>query len=154
MLHFFHLSNCFKHWKCSSPSVKINAFFYKRNFFPTQPQRCLNFSRLKLQIFLRCCLIHITIIILRDLWFSFFFFFFIFNWFAIIHFYKQQQIGTLFIFTKSRFRWSIIHFHLHFHYDKSYNVMNTDTIVFEYFLLSFEWYCGWYRGWRVRLISK
>ena len=40
-------------------------FFYKQRFFSTQPQYCLAFSWTELQMLLRCCLIHISIIILR-----------------------------------------------------------------------------------------
>ena len=41
-------------------------FFYKQNFFPTQPHCCLTFSWIKFQILFRCCLIHISIIIPRQ----------------------------------------------------------------------------------------
>ena len=40
-------------------------FYYKQRFFSTQPQCCLIFSWIELQMLLRCCLIHISIIILR-----------------------------------------------------------------------------------------
>ena len=39
-------------------------FFYKQRFFSTQPQYCLAFSWTELQMLLRCCLIHISIMIL------------------------------------------------------------------------------------------
>ena len=44
-----------------------NALFYKQGFFSTQPQCCLTFSWIEFQMLLRCCLIHITIIILRHI---------------------------------------------------------------------------------------
>ena len=40
-------------------------FFYKQRFFSTQPQCCLTFSWIELQMSLSCCLIHTGIIILR-----------------------------------------------------------------------------------------
>ena len=48
------------------PSHPIRAFFYKqRFFFLTRPLCCLTFSWIELQLLLRCCLIHISTIILR-----------------------------------------------------------------------------------------
>ena len=41
--------------------------FYKQCFFSTQPQCCLIFSSIELQMLLRCCLIYTTIIILRHI---------------------------------------------------------------------------------------
>ena len=38
-------------------------FFYKQRFFSTHPRWCLAFSWIELQMLLRCCLMHITIII-------------------------------------------------------------------------------------------
>ena len=40
-------------------------FFHKQRFFSTQPQCCSTFLWIELQMLLRCCLIHISIIILR-----------------------------------------------------------------------------------------
>ena len=51
--------------KNSGHKFKILAFFYKHCFIPTQPQCCLIFSWIELPLLLRCCLIHISIIILR-----------------------------------------------------------------------------------------
>ena len=36
-------------------------------FFPSQPQCCLSFSRIELQMLFRCCFIHVNIIILRHI---------------------------------------------------------------------------------------
>ena len=44
----------------------VHAFFYKLQFFSTQPQCCLTFSWIKFQMLLRFCLIHKSIIILGD----------------------------------------------------------------------------------------
>ena len=46
-------------------SRRLHVFFYKQRFFSTQPQCCLTFSWIELQNWLKCCLIHINIIILR-----------------------------------------------------------------------------------------
>ena len=48
-------------------SFLLHAFFYKQRFFSTQPQCCLTSSWIELQMLLRCCLIHITIIIPRKI---------------------------------------------------------------------------------------
>ena len=45
--------------------LRLQAFFFKQRLFSSQPQCYLNFSWIELQMLLRCCLIHITIIILR-----------------------------------------------------------------------------------------
>ena len=42
-----------------------HAFFYKQRFCLTQTQCCLTFSWIEPQMLLRCCLIHISSIILR-----------------------------------------------------------------------------------------
>ena len=42
----------------------FTRFFYKQHFFSTQPQSCLTLSWIELQMLLRCCLIHISIIML------------------------------------------------------------------------------------------
>ena len=44
-------------------SKDIHAFFYKQHVFSTHPQCCLTVSWIDLQMLLRCCLIHISIII-------------------------------------------------------------------------------------------
>ena len=41
------------------------TFFYKQRFFSTLPQFWLTFSWIELQTLLRCCLIHVSIIMLR-----------------------------------------------------------------------------------------
>ena len=46
-------------------SLIIIHFFHKQRLFSTQPQRCLSFSWVEVQMLLRCCLMHISIIILR-----------------------------------------------------------------------------------------
>ena len=45
-----------------SSLFKSTPFFISKAFFQLKPQCCLAFSRIQLQIFLRCCLLHITII--------------------------------------------------------------------------------------------
>ena len=44
---------------------KYTRFFYKQRFFSAQHQRCLTFSWIQVQMLLSCCLIHISIIIVR-----------------------------------------------------------------------------------------
>ena len=44
-------------------SISLALFFYKQRSFSTQPMCCLTFSWTGLQMLLRCCLMHITIII-------------------------------------------------------------------------------------------
>ena len=43
----------------------IHVFIYKQLIFSTQPQCCLSFSWIELQMLLRCCWLHISTIILR-----------------------------------------------------------------------------------------
>ena len=45
--------------------VTTTRFFYKQRFFSTQPHCGLTFSWIMLQMLLRCCLTHISIIILK-----------------------------------------------------------------------------------------
>ena len=49
--------------------LKIHEYtlFYEQRFFSTQPPRCLILSWIELQMSLKCCLIHITIIIMRNI---------------------------------------------------------------------------------------
>ena len=47
--------------------ARIHASFYKQRFFSTQPHCCLTFSWIELQMFLRCGLIPITIIIMKHI---------------------------------------------------------------------------------------
>ena len=43
--------------------TKCTLFYNRHSFFSSQSQQCLPFSRIELQMLLRCCLIHISIII-------------------------------------------------------------------------------------------
>ena len=45
--------------------IQLHGFFYKQRFFSTEPQCCLTFSWIELQMLLSCCLIHISIITVR-----------------------------------------------------------------------------------------
>ena len=89
----------------------INTFFYKQRFFSNQPQCCLAISWTELQMLLSCCLIHISIIIVRHFLFTVFVF--------------MTSPRSIYIVSMR----CIFHFHLHFHYDLLYNLMNTDTLV-------------------------
>ena len=46
---------------------KITRIYYKLSFFSTQPQCSLTFSWIQFQMMLMCCLLHVTIIILRQI---------------------------------------------------------------------------------------
>ena len=50
---------------CVGSLISMHSFLYKQCFFSTQPQCCLIFSWIEPQMFLRCCLIYISIIIPR-----------------------------------------------------------------------------------------
>ena len=50
--------------------MRNTRFFNKQRLFSTQPQCCLTFSWIELQMLLRCCLIHVNVIILRHFLFS------------------------------------------------------------------------------------
>ena len=71
-------------------------FFYKQPFFSTQPQCCLPFSWIELQVLLRCCLIHKSLITLKR-----------FLYFLCLC--PCLDLGL--------FMWSFFHFYLHFYYD-------------------------------------
>ena len=50
---------------------QVHTLFFKRKpFFSTQPQYCLTFAWTEFQILLSCCLIHISMIILRHFLYS------------------------------------------------------------------------------------
>ena len=49
---------------------ETTRFIYKQRFFSTQPERCLTFSLIELDMLLRCCLIHVTITVLRHFIFT------------------------------------------------------------------------------------
>ena len=96
--------------------------FLWATLFSTQPQSCLTFSWIELQMLLRCCLIHINTIILWH--------FSCLRGQISIHVYPCRTVSMS--TTRSTYVvsiWSIFHFHLHFHYDQLYNFMNTDTLV-------------------------
>ena len=88
---YFVIKNVFKVFRWCS------RFFYKKRFFSTQPKCYLTFSWTELQMLLRCCLIHISIIL-----------FFIF-----IIFVSMSRPRSIYVV----YMWSVFHFPLHFHYD-------------------------------------
>ena len=63
--HFFN-RNC-------QAYQKLTHAFYKQHLFRSQPQCCLAFSSIELQMLLRSCLIHTSIIILRHFIFLLYF---------------------------------------------------------------------------------
>ena len=50
-----------------SYNMELHAFFYYQRFFSTQLLCCLTFPWIQLQMLLRLCLLHITVIILRHI---------------------------------------------------------------------------------------
>ena len=64
---WFMLGYLMTSWHLNIWKVKIwlHNFLNKQRFFLTQPQFCLSYPWIELQMLLRCCLIHISIIILR-----------------------------------------------------------------------------------------
>ena len=87
-------------------SVRRLRNFLQATLFSTQPQCCLTFSWIELQILLRCCLIHISIIML-------------------IHFLYLIYLCPSSIYVVSM--WSIFDFHFLFHYKWSCNLIKIDT---------------------------
>ena len=78
---------------------RLQSFFHKQRFSSTRPQYCLTFSRIELQMLLRCCLIHISMTILR-------------HFFYLLFLCPCQDLGLFMLYLLLLF-----HFHLHFHYD-------------------------------------
>ena len=78
------------------------TLFYKQRFFSTQPQCCLTFSWIELQVLLRCCLIHRSIIILRD------FLYFIYLFSCLDLGLSISYLCHLFLFSSSFSLWLII----------------------------------------------
>ena len=92
--------------------TEINiSFLYKERFFATQAQCCLTFSWIKLQMLLRCCLIHIPIIVMRHI---------------LYLFLSMSRPKSIYVVSL----WSIFHFQPHFHCHQSYNIIKTDALVF------------------------
>ena len=89
-----------------SVPTRITRFFYRRRFFSTHSHCCLTFSWTKLQMLLRCCLIHVSIIKLR-------------HFFYLRYLCPCLDLGLL-------MSGSIFHYRLHF---IMINTMNTDTLV-------------------------
>ena len=56
---------CMHDEQCWALLPGYTLFFISNAFFSTQTQCCLTFSKTEVQILLRCCLMHISIIILR-----------------------------------------------------------------------------------------
>ena len=78
-------------WLAESILV-YTRFLYKQHFLSTQPQCCLTFSLIQLQMLLSSCLLYITIIILRH---------FIFSKFA-----SMSWLSSIYVVCT----WSIFHF--------------------------------------------
>ena len=104
-----HFVTCHLRFYVNGPTlIKFPSFQIKRvplsecytRFFSAQPWCYLTFLWIELEMLLRCCLIHKSIIITET--------HFIFTIFVSIS--RPKSIYVLSI-------WSNFHFHLHFHYD-------------------------------------
>ena len=54
-------------FSANAAPISKYTLFLKVTLFSSQPQCCLSFSRIELQMLFRCCLIHVNIIILRHI---------------------------------------------------------------------------------------
>ena len=101
--------------------VQIQAFLLA-TLFSTQTQCCSTFSLINLHMLLRCCLL------LQKTSFTLTESHFIFNIFVIMS--RLSSIHVL-------FTWSSFHFQPHFHYNPSYNLIKTDTLIcYTFFRIS------------------
>ena len=115
------------------PNMLPAQNFFKQCFISTHPQCCFTFSWIDLQMLLRCCLIHVSITILRQ----------------FLRFLYLCLCLRLFL---PYLLWSI--FHAHFHYNQPQNVFKTETLVFFSYNENVFYYFGWKRGSRKRIVSK
>ena len=89
---------CEKWTQLKLMKIRSNTpFFYRQCFFSTQPQCCLAFSWIELQMLLRFCLIDIAIIILRHI--------------LYLLFMSMPRPRSIHVVSM----WSIFHFQFHFH---------------------------------------
>ena len=126
---FRHIQ-AFEYVQLDHNDVKFNGplSLLKYTLFSTQPQCYLTFSRIELQMLLRCCLIHISIIMLRH-----------FLYFLYLCLSRRRPIYVLSM-------WSNFHFHLNFYTHTS----SLAHILELLWLIVF----GWKRGWRMWIIFK
>ena len=98
-------------WSChsfilapvKSSVLKLHAFFYKQCFFSNQPQCCLTFAWIQLQMLLSTYKHHHTE-----------------TRFIFTKYVSLSRSRSIYVVSM----WSIFHFH----YVYSYNLMNTDTL--------------------------
>ena len=91
-LQVFYSTNLEHKYSLISSYPWDRKLFYKKRIFPIQPHWFS--SWIELQMFLRCCLIHMSIIILR-------------KFLAVFIMSRPMSIYVVSL-------WSIFHFHLHF----------------------------------------
>ena len=58
----FHIMTHFTFWDMCTWYI---PFFYQRCFSSTQLQCCITFSWMELQVLLRCCLIHVSMVMIK-----------------------------------------------------------------------------------------
>ena len=97
----------------NSSRKRCHAFYLWATLFFNLSSVLLNFfvNRLSNAALLRCCLIHVRTIILRHI--------FIYN--MSVHAKTKVYLCSANVI--------FFNFHLHFHYDKSYSLINTNTLV-------------------------
>ena len=108
--------------RATRPKKKYTLFFIS-NAFLTQPQCCLSFPWIELQVLLRCCLIRISIIILR-------------HFLYLLYLWPCLDLGLFMLYLCDLFVVFIFILIM-------INRMNTDTFVFllmflEYFLIFYS----------------
>ena len=102
------------HRRGGNQAKELHIIFYKQRFFSTQPQCCLTFLQTELQMLLRCCLIHITIIIMRH------------SLYLVAIFVPMSRPMSINVISL----WSVFNFQPHFHFHQSYNLIKTDALGF------------------------
>ena len=134
---------------CIKCRVNLNdiRFFYKKPFFSIQPRCCLNFSWIELQILFSCCLVHISIIILRR--FSY-----------LLYFCPCLMSRSKSIYIISI--WSIYRWNIKYIFIFIFIFIMTDHVIlwirtnlfFRLFFRICPIISRWQRGWRIRIIFK
>ena len=114
---------------------KICFSYISNAVFSTQAQCCLTFSWIEPQMLLKCCLIHITIIILRYILY-------------LVYFCPCLDLG---FFMSSLVIY--LSFQPHFHCHQSYNFLKQTLVFCTFFRISPSTF-GWQGGWRKRTIFK
>ena len=123
---------CEKWTQLKLMQIRSNTpFFYRQRFFSTQPQCCLAFSWIEIQMLLRSCLIDIAIIILRHILYLVF-----------MSMPRPRSIHVVYMR-------SIFHFQSHFHCH--YSSFNQTCLLFVHILECLPLFLD-NLGWRKQII--